>query len=285
MREYTTSHDSALLEEMNLGDNFICDAINDGFPLCCVVSTDNFLKHGIETYKHSILITPIPESPDVLQKLKSFASQGISVIMYGTKAKIDSIEDFDNLIKTDVKESPSLIREKLSDLGYRIEFSKKDDTVKPPTMAISRRDNGLVFSVYNSNTTTDAKFCFPLGAPILIGCEAEMTDGKASYRFSRGEQRECRIYAHQSDGFISCREWPAVNARYRRAIKIAGLKDATVRVYTEPGRECSIIHYNQEWINIDFVDTKMATDAYGTYIEAERLNGDFCIVIGHDNTL
>ena len=34
MREYTTSENAELLREMNLGDNYICDAINDGLPLC-----------------------------------------------------------------------------------------------------------------------------------------------------------------------------------------------------------------------------------------------------------
>jgi adenosylhomocysteinase len=92
-------------------------------------------------------------------------------------------------------------------------------------------------------------------------------------------------FLKMKEGVISLREWHPGNARFRRRLKLTGLKDATVRVYTEPGRECSIIHYNQEWINIDFVDTKMATDAYGTYIEAEHLSGDFCILIGHDGTL
>ncbi|MBQ9116639.1 MAG: hypothetical protein IJY04_06410, partial [Clostridia bacterium] len=76
MREYTTSHNSPLLREMNLGDNYICDAINDGLPLCCVASTDNFLKHSISVYRKSILISPVPENPQVLEKLSAFSRQG-----------------------------------------------------------------------------------------------------------------------------------------------------------------------------------------------------------------
>ena len=38
MREYTTTDDATLLKEMNEGDRFICNSINNGFPLCCVVS-------------------------------------------------------------------------------------------------------------------------------------------------------------------------------------------------------------------------------------------------------
>ena len=55
MREYTTSEDAELLREMNLGDSFIMNAINDGLPLCCVCSTDNFKSHRDAVYKKSII--------------------------------------------------------------------------------------------------------------------------------------------------------------------------------------------------------------------------------------
>ena len=60
MREYTTASDGDSLKSMYFGDKFICDAINGGFPLNCVVSTDNFIKHSPEIYQKSILISPVP---------------------------------------------------------------------------------------------------------------------------------------------------------------------------------------------------------------------------------
>ena len=223
MREYTTSENAELLREMNLGDNYICDAINDGLPLCCVVSTDNFLKHSVDIYKKSILISPVPENPGVLDRLLTFAKQGIGVLVYGTEEKLQTVQNFDNLVKLDVEESAGHLREALSAWGYEISFAKRIESAKPPTIALSRYDNALFFSVYNANTTTDTHLKFPLGAPIFCGTEAEMIDGRASYRFSRSEHRECRIFVDQSEGVISCREAPPVNVRYRRAIKIAGL--------------------------------------------------------------
>ena len=282
MREYTTSYDAALLREMNLGDNYVCEAINNGLPLSCVVSTDNFLKHGVTVYKKSILISPVPENPQVLEKLAAFGGSGLGVLMYGTKEKLQSVDSFEGLVKIDVKESPSRLREALSEFGYNIAFTKKAEDVKPPTIGIARHNNALFFSVYNANTTTDTHFKFPLGAPILCGAEAEMVDGTSSYRFSRGEHRECRIFATQSDGIISCREAPPVNARYRRAIKITGLKDATVCLFPEKGCE-SAVSIAKLTDHTPEYDTRFSTvnDAvYGNYLKGEHVNGSIFFLIG-----
>ena len=284
MREYTTSQNADLLCEMNLGDNYICDAINDGLPLCCVVSTDNFLKHGSEVYKKSILISPVPTEKAVLDRLYEFMGMGIGVIMYGTKKMLDTVEDAKGLTKIDVSGSHSAIRKALSAFGYEIDFNKKDEAVKPPTMAISRKNNALIFSVYNSNTTTDAILKFPLGAPILIGCEAEMLEGSSSYRFSRGEQRECRVFVEQKDGYVSCREAPPVNARYRRAIRVNGLNDATVRLFPEKGCECAVSTADNNLTPKYDSRFKLVKDENGTYLLGEHVNGRIHFLIGHKNT-
>ncbi len=70
VREFTTSHSEESLNEMYYGDKYICEAINNGFPLNCVVSTDIFLKTSLELYKKSVLISPVPQTDEVKQKLK-----------------------------------------------------------------------------------------------------------------------------------------------------------------------------------------------------------------------
>lgn len=283
MREYTTSDDADLLREMNLGDHYVCDAVNDGLPLCCVVSTDNFLKHEIGIYRRSLLLSPVPENPAVLGRLIAFAQQGVGVIVYGTEAKLKSIPEAENLIRLDMEKSGAGIREALASFGYKISFVKKAESAKPPTMAISRCDNALFFSVYNSNTTTEALFRFPLGAPVLIGCETEMIGGRSAYRFSRAEHRECRIFVEQQEGILSCREHPPVNARYRRVIRLTGLKDAAVVLFPEKGCECAVSRARSTDVSPEFDDrfTLVHDDVHGTYLRGEHIEGNIYFLIGH----
>ncbi|MBQ7038987.1 MAG: hypothetical protein IJN39_00295 [Clostridia bacterium] len=286
MREYTTSDDALLLKEMNLGDNFICDAINDGLPLCCVASTDSFLKHGPEIYKNSTIITPVPENNAVSEKLKGLAKQGTGILMYGTSAKLNTYENFENLVRIDVEKGTEQMRKAWLKFGYSIEFSKKGDNIKPPTLAIACHDNGFFFSVYNSNTTTDTKFKFPLGAPILCGAETEIINGYSSYRFARAEHRECRIFVNQESGIISCREAAPVNARFRRAIKITGLKDATVSLCSENGCECAVSVSKGMDATPEFDNRfKLVKDEkHGEILKGENVSGDIYFLIGHKNT-
>ena len=185
-------------------------------------------------------------------------------------------------MKLDVEESAGHLREALSAWGYEISFAKKEAGIKPPTIGIVRHDNGLFFSVYNANTTTDTHLKFPLGAPILCGAEAEMTDGRSSYRFSRGEHRECRVFVEQNNGIISCREAPPVNARFRRAIKITGLRDATVCLFPEKGCESavSIAKSNDRTPEFDSRFTAVHDEKYGTYLKGEHIDGTIRFLIG-----
>lgn len=282
MREYTTSCDAALLREMNLGDNFVCDAINDGFPLCCVASTDNFLRHDASLYRKSTLLSPAPESEAVFSKLLSLAKEGIGVIVYATAERLAAIPDDSGIVKIDVEAAPaSALRAAAERSGWCIRHEKRDDTIKPPTMAISRFENAHLVSVYNANTTTDTLLRTPLGAPLLLGCETELRDGFASYRFARAEHRECRVYVEQADGVISCREQAPGNNYYRRAIVIRGLKDATIRFFGEP--HC---HTTAGWgknglhrFTPDDRFTVVEDPVYGAYLLGEHIDGDIYLTM------
>ena len=283
MREYTTSCNSELLREMNMGDNYISNAINDGFPLCCVVSTDNFLRHDISVYKKCTLISPAPESEEILEKLRDFANKGIGVIIYATGDRWKKIPDFCNLTKINIEtEGASALRRAAEGYGWCIRHEKRADDIKPPTIAISRFENAHFISVYNANTTTDTLFHTPLGAPILLGCETEIKDGFASYRFARAEHRECRVFVEQQSGVISCREQAPGNNYYRRAILIKGLKDATVRLFSEPN--CPFDASNGKSKIYRFVlderFRQVEDDVYGKYLLGEHIDGDIYFIMG-----
>ena len=161
----------------------------------------------------------------------------------------------------------------------------KKDTVKPPTMTVSRSDNAHWFSVYNSNTTSDTLLSFPLGAPILNCGETEIENGYARYRFSRSEHRECRAFVKQDSGVISAREGIATNMVYRRRMVIRGLKDATVCLFPEKGCEnnCAVADGSQrlDGTPVFLEGFKLVHDEkYGTYLKGEHITGDIFFLMG-----
>jgi hypothetical protein len=285
LREYTTANSEQALREMNIGDNFICNEINDGLPLCCVTSTDSFLAHSPELYRRSVLLSPAPDEKHLLDKLLCFANQGIKVIIYASDERLSHIPDAKNIVKVSITRGES-VREALARFGYKIMFSKKSESAKPATMAISRHNNAYMFALYNSNTATDTLMHFPLGAPILTGYEAEMTEGCSSYRFPRGDMRECRVFVEQSAGVISCREAPPVNTRYRRVISIRGLRDATVRLFSE--KECeAIVSVSRYTDDTPIPDERFRwyhDEIYGDYLLGEHIDGDIFFRIGYQGT-
>lgn len=286
VREYTTTERSELLKEMFLGDRFVEHSINDGFPLNCVVSTDHFLLHPAELYQKSVLISPVPERKEVLKQLLDFAEQGIKTIFYGSAAFLETLPEHKNFLRADI-EKETYLRELIFAAGYQIIHKKYAETraeSKVPTMTVSRSNNAYWFSVYNSATTTESLIKFPQGAPVLMGGETLITDGYASYHFSRAEHRECRIFVKQKSGVISATEMPPVNAFHRRVFRICGLEDAEVIYY--PEQYCA----EEAFVGLS-EDGHSTTDGtpqyfdafqlvhdpkYGTYHKAEHLNGEFC---------
>lgn len=280
MREYTTSDDAALLREMNEGDRYIMNAINDGTPLCCVVATDNFLGLSPDTFRGRVLISPVPVRREVAEQLRAMVEAGISVIVYGTTEALARVDlPSARLLNVESKDS---LRQALAADGYEITFDHFGGNPRVPTLALSRSGGALWLSAYCANTTIDTRLRFPLGAPILCGTETRLDGGCAIYRFARSEHRECRAFVEQADGVISCREMPPINTRFRRNIRLTGLKDATLRVWSERGCECALSTVGPNDGPKFYTDVKTVTDTrHGTYLEAEHLNGNIYILIGH----
>ncbi len=85
MQEFTTTNDEKMLRKMMSGDWFICQAINNGFPLNSVVSCDNFIKTNKELYKKTILITPVPSKGSKFEKeIFNYIENNGKVLFYGS---------------------------------------------------------------------------------------------------------------------------------------------------------------------------------------------------------
>lgn len=276
MREYSTAEDETLLSEMYYGDTYIKDAINAGFPLNCVVSTDNFLKTPDEAYSKSILISPPPVETAVKGRLEDLIRKGITVICYADKTRRDTLPNGCRFV--DMREPMTTLFAALADCGYEISHKALSANVKVPTMTVARFENGYFFSVYNTNTTTETHLRFPLGSPIFLGGETELRDGKAVYRFARSEHRECRFFVVQKNGVVGAHERTSVNAAVHRRIKLSGLSDATVYFFPETEnaenvRASLIGDYSDRTPEYDDRWQIVRDEKFGTYLYAEHVTG------------
>ncbi len=284
MKEYTTSKDLLHLQRMYYGDRFIQDSINNGFPLCCVTSTQSFLEHSYDLYKKSIILSPTPETAEIHNKLKQWSENGAKIIIYGLEEDRNLVDDI--ICKfVAISDDSEVLRNTLAEFDYAINFDRKimygeiGEQRRNTVLAISRCDNAFMFSVYNRNTTNGTSLKFPLGAPILIGGETEIIDGYSKYHFARSEHRECRVMVQQDEGTISCKEGAPVNAGFRRRIWLRGLKNATVCVFGEEYcKENLAFGTGNDYVPDFKPQFKLVHDEEnGTYYKGENISGEISI--------
>lgn len=262
---------------MYWGDQYICDAINNSLPLNCVVSTDNFLKTDPELYRRSILISPVPETPQVKTKLERFISTGGSVIFYGSGEKLEEVAELQGE-KVDIAQGPEAIRKALTTFGYGIDFYRYAPDKKTTAMTWARSNNALWLSAYNQTTALDLFLRFPQGVPIFIGSDAILENGVAKYRFGRCEHLECRVFVEQERGVVAAREVAPVNKKYRRKFAVTGLVDATVRYYPETYCAEAAAAGPAVGDNTPILDDRfrlVKDPVLGSFYKAEHITGDY----------
>lgn len=128
----------------------------------------------------------------------------------------------------------ALVRAVLATLGTSIVVEKATPETRLPVIFAARCRNGYFLSGYAPSTTSTVHFKLPLGAPLLLGREAWLEDGHASYTLPRAWHHEARVFVKQQQaGEASCAEYYAGMTGFRRRALIKGLKDATVTFLPE----------------------------------------------------
>lgn len=284
LREYTSATTEEELAEIYYGDIFIQDAINDGFPLNCVVSADNFISHPTSLYQSSILISPPPKTQQLRNKLREIATNSTNIIFYGSKNALESCNEIPSSLRVSFEDGATALRAAAARLGYVIGFNMTKKAKKPPTLTVHRSDGGTFFSSCNTNTLTEISLRFPLGAPIMLGAETELKNGASNYRFARCEHRECRVFVEQNEGELTAKEIQPVSARFRRKILVTGLENATVHFFPESYCK-SGVYYASGDILPDATPHPMYEMEYvrdprnGDHFRADGLTGSFYFMI------
>lgn len=283
MKEYTTANDADKLREMYFGDIFLRNAINNGFPLATVVSSEDFLGHSADVYRKSILVMPaLFDNDEVVEKVKEYVLNGGKVILYGSKENLARVEF--NGIKVDIGGSVDELLQCMGQFGYEINYKKAEDTSKLPTTILHRSDNAMFFDVYNRDTTVEACYKFPLGAPVINGYDTQLVDGFATYRFPRSVHGECRVFVKQDSGIVRAREMAPVNRKYRRKIRITGLKNAELFLFGESycaeQAKALFFHGDNDVTPIEAENCRLVRDAEnGTYLHVTNISGEIYLAM------
>jgi hypothetical protein len=130
---------------------------------------------------------------------------------------------------------PLYLRYILQEFGLTYAIEKRDPDIKNPVLGIARNNNGYFFSGYVPNTSVIHQFRFPQGAPLMVGYDAILKDGKANYSLPTAWHRESRVFIEQNDGIVSCKEMHSGELGITRRLQVSGLKNATIRVFPNDG--------------------------------------------------
>ncbi|MBP5209367.1 MAG: hypothetical protein J6125_00755 [Clostridia bacterium] len=362
-REYCTTTDDGMIRRMFAGDWFVRGAINHGFPLTMVVSTDNFASADKARFAASVLFAPVPDAgSDYEESILSYAEAGGKVLFYGSvdgaserflrvaglrragqgvagvlpvsvrgvergvfkhdpllgAGLVNTVADGAEVlassgdyalatvrgrvawVRGDVSSdyvptqrllipqderafyaSELLALEALASFGWSVSF-ERDPGQRSPILLYSRNNNALMLSAYLPSTTVKTSLGTPLGAPLFLGYETKLEDGRSTYCFPKAEHRECRFFvSDMKDGYLSARELPPVSFIYRRRIGLYGLRDATVRVLGEEYcKEDMLFTLNgviDEYTVSSEIEVELKKDENGTYFEARHVTGDLVV--------
>lgn len=280
VREYTTAKaDAEALSEMYRLDSYLIDAVNRGVPITTVVATDCFLEHAEAIYRGCVLIAPaLLDNQDAEEKLARFTASGGKVIRIGSERYAPQTEKCGKTVL--LSDSTDALFACLDEMGYSFRYETDDEKTRP-TVTVHRHANGFYFSVYSRDTTVKSSFAFPLGAPILLGCDTAIENGAATYTFPRAAHHECRAFVKQKGGKVRAKELHSVNAKYRRKILLSGLSDAEVALFPETD------FINGAAVGLALNDSAvellpgfaLKTDENGTYFHKEHVTGSICLLL------
>ena len=174
-----------------------------------------------------------------------------------------------------------LMRWALARLGYAFLTRRPERTTRAPMMTLARSRNGWFVSGFAPDTTVELRWRWPQGAPILLGHQAILNDGYATYRLPTAWHCECRLMLDsQQSGIISCIERSPEELGIARRWLVTGLCDATVHFYPDLDRVeglrlvCNSARYHQR-TNIPF---RWQDDGTGRHAVAEHVTGDLTVM-------
>jgi hypothetical protein len=177
-------------------------------------------------------------------------------------------------------EGDLLMRYALAAVGGPSLNVRKQHSAQPnPIVTVHRHDNAFFFSGFVPDMTVEHRLRFPQGAPVMVGCDAEIIAGHACYRMPRAWHRECRLFVEQPSGVVSCHEKTAESMGLVRRFRITGLENATIRFYPQNNERVPelVINGSYPYYVGPFAPVTWKQDGWGRYMESSGLTGELIV--------
>lgn len=175
---------------------------------------------------------------------------------------------------------PVYLRYLLNEFGQHFEVDRESPSVLSPVLAISRSNNGFIFSGYQPNSTVTNRFKMIQGAPLLLGLQTKLDKGFSTYIMPTSWNRECRVFIEQDEGIVSYKELHSGQKGITKRYEISGLKHATVRIYPEGDVTDNTFH---AYLNASYpwktgqIAFKKGDEKWGKYFVVEQVTGSLVV--------
>lgn len=170
-----------------------------------------------------------------------------------------------------------LLRTALKVFNWDISFRRTENSFRSPYLTIHRHQNAYILSGHQRDEHTVQQLRFPLGAPLLIGRNNRVVDGRTELYGQTAWQSEVRVFLEQGgDGIYECQEPPALMHGVHRRLLVHYCKNATLKFLVDPNHTDAIRILRDPYFPYfvgDFVEPTIESTTHGDLITVDNVNG------------
>lgn len=225
------------------------------------------------------------ENKRVIASCKSFG-EGKAIWCRGCDCSRKPVDDNDAAKKDDTAHFDSfpaeiLMRKLAAFAGYDFTLKKYDKFSAEPVILMHRCRKSLWFDGYCPDTTVEIGLRTPLGAPLLLGCEALYKNGATCYHLPRAWKHECRIFVEdQQGGMVRAKELISNAYGIERRMIVEGLKNATVYVIpkeSKPEKSFCLVNSNFPHFVCPPFKSEVVDSLYGPVYKLSDITGSLVV--------
>jgi len=179
-----------------------------------------------------------------------------------------------------------LMRNILSEFGWKVNFKAHDNSATLPRICISRNNNAFYYSIFSPETFVEINMSTPYGAPILTEMQTLVSNNVCMWNPGKSWHKECRCFVKQKKQSIidSKIVYPAYPEYHQRRFYY-NLKNADI-VFFPPTDHLvtfeAVVSENRigtsEILSHEPIDLDWCEDGNGKYVLVKNITGNIYFI-------